>query len=160
MVSVDELIKKLKKKLRDPKPYSIEYTYHYLGKECFHSGKLWIDEEKNNKRQIVGEIYDPDSKRPKHALEGEIFLQSKLVRMNFVKISPGVFEPIYYSLVKYNYLSNLSDENIIGYYIGICSSKEETISLKNLSIVYTPKGCVSVRLKSELSNRVELKLYK
>jgi hypothetical protein len=61
MVTIDEYIEELKKKLVDPEPYKFEGTYEYLGNVNTHYGRILIDKINNNSRQFVGEIRDPTS---------------------------------------------------------------------------------------------------
>ncbi|MFH1211016.1 MAG: hypothetical protein V1645_03805 [archaeon] len=148
MTTVDKYISELKKKLVDPEPYEFEGIYHYLGKEKTHFGKILIDKNMN----IAGEIRDPNSMCPKHAVKGKISIENKLVRMDFDKISIGLLVPIHYSLGK------LNNNGIVGEYDGMWTFQEEGILLK---IGYKPGIGEAVMIAHpENSNRTSLRLYK
>ena len=167
MTTVDEYIKELQRELVNPKSYKIEGAYRYLGNENFYSGEFLIGEEISDKRQVVGEIIDYISVCKKHAVKGELRLENKLVKLDFIKIPTWILVPIYYSLIQSdNNMGDLSDESIRGMYEGHWAFVEKGIISKNLQIIGERRNnqiAISVVTEvglPEQKNTTYLKVYK
>ena len=143
MTTVDKYIEELKKELVDPESYEFYGTFYFRGKENKHFGELLIDKNMD----FVGEVTDVDWTQVHKAIKGKLSIEDKLMRMDFMKTAPGLFSPVYYSLVKQN------NNGVVGTYKGTWAFKEEGIILKEI-------GEVLMVERPEQSNIGSLTLYK
>lgn len=138
--TLDEYIKELQDKLLiKPKKYRFVGSYHFRGRINKYKGQILIDKDRN----FLGKVSDWFGTRSARytsidkLITGKISIIDNVVKMDFVKIAPAFFLPVYYSLEKPN-----DKKGISGVYKGRWAfEKEELIehpeqSNKGILILY------------------------